>query len=91
MWLAIVALVFGILAFVFTVFVFAYSIHLARMWLAGGSMDKTAEKDDITKLDIHINNKLDVLITEVKGIRNDLKEVCKYDKPKSDKPDEPKP
>jgi hypothetical protein len=80
------------------VFIWIYSIHLARTWLIGGSNDETAEKEDIAVLGTKIDQLGDRLTVSIDNLTNELKldresrnGQCANYKPKSDKPtDKPK-
>lgn len=80
--IAIITLVLAVFSIGGAIFVFLYWIHLGNRWAVEGSKDKTASKEDIDQLSNDLSAKFDALISEVKGLRDDLKEYPS-DKPNS--------
>jgi hypothetical protein len=77
---AYVFLGFGGLLILYTAFL---SYRFMRSGSLKGTLQDNASKKDIVDLKDDLNSKLGILITEIKGLRQDIKDgACKYDKPK---------
>ena len=73
MGIAIVALVLAILFAGGGVFVSLYWLHLGKRWAMEGSKDTTASTSDIEQIGKDLDSKFNILISEIKGLRDDLR------------------